>query len=112
MTRRPAAARPRRPAPPARARTPPREKMYSVSDEHHGSPPVSGVVTAGGTGGADAPPLRWPNRRYSDGSTNRLSRGEGHRPPLLLFQMLAVVDQQDPVAGGDPEHGEEADQRA
>src|SRR5690349_24896353 len=31
---------------------------------------------------------------------------------FLLLQVLAVVDQQDPVAGRDAEHGEEADQRA
>ena len=109
---------------------------------------------------------RLAKRRYSDGTTNRLSRVEVTRPPritighrvldlvagnvagddqrhqrqagrqrghqdrrepllraaqhqlgaeglaLVALEVLVVADQHDAVAGGDPEDGEEADQRA
>ena len=54
--------------------------------------------------------------RHQDGGQAFL-RAPQHEVPaegltLHPFEMLAVVDQQDAVARGDPEHGEEADQRA
>ena len=42
----------------------------------------------------------------------RMTSSRPNGTPSTLFEVLQVADHQDPVAGGDPEHGEEADERA